>query len=281
MAQLAVTLNPAAAGRNRALWVPREHGAWGMLLVPLVTGAAVATGEPYLPLLWFTVAAVSLFWLRTPVEALLGTSVIRARTADERRAAWTAVAVISAISVACLAALFWGSRHLALFMIGATAGLAFAIQAPLKRQRKFRAAAEVIGSIGLTSTAASAYYLVTGTFGAAALTIWAINWLFAAEQIQFVQTRIRGAKLATFGERLARGKTYIVTIALVLLAIAIMSISKVTPALAIMAFAPALIRATLWFTSKHKPLDVHRLGWMELGNAITFALLLILAYRIA
>lgn len=27
--------------RRRALVVPREHGAWGMLLVPLLTGAAV------------------------------------------------------------------------------------------------------------------------------------------------------------------------------------------------------------------------------------------------
>ena len=281
MAQMAVTLNPAAVSRNRALWVPREHGAWGMLLVPLVTGAAVAVGGTYLPLLWFTVAAVSLFWLRTPVEALLGTSVIRTRTADERRGAWTAVAFISAISLLSLVALFWGGQHLALIVIGAIAGLAFAVQAPLKRQRKFRAAAEVIGSIGLTSTAASAYYLVTGEFGAAALTIWAVNWLFAAEQIEFVQTRIRGAKLASFRERLARGKAYIVTVASVLLAIAAMAVGELVPALAILAFAPAIVRAVAWFTSKQKPLDVHRLGWMELGNSITFAVLLIVAYRVA
>lgn len=277
---MAVTLNPAAAERNRALWVPREHGAWGMLLVPLLTGAAVASGGTYLPLLWFTIAAVSLFWLRTPVEALLGTSVIRARTTDERRAAWTAVGIIAAISVVCLAALFWRGQHLALLVIGAIAGLAFAIQAPLKRQRKFRAAAEVIGSIGLTSTAACACYLVTGSFGSAALTIWAINWLFAVEQIEFVQMRIRGAKLATFGERFARGKTHIFTSVLILLAIAAMAIGKLVPALAILAFAPALIRLALWFTSKHKPLDVHRLGWMELGNAITFAALLVTAFRL-
>jgi len=280
MAQIAVTLNPAAVTRNRAIWLPREHGAWGMLLVPLVTGATVAAGGSYLPLGWFTIAALSLFWLRTPVEALLGTSVIRARTSNERRAAWTAVAVVSAISLPSLVALFWGLQRLDLLAIGAVAGLAFAIQAPLKRQRKFRALAEVIGSIGLTSTAASAYYLVTGTFGSAALTIWAINWLFAAEQIEFVQTRIRGAKLATFADRLARGKTYLITAAPVLLALAALSIFKLVPALAILAFTPALIRAGLWFTSRQKALDVHRLGWMELGNAITFAALLVTAFRL-
>jgi YwiC-like protein len=281
MAQMTVTLNPATASRTRALWVPREHGAWGMLLVPLVTGAAAAAGGRYLPLLWFTVAAVALFWLRTPVEALLGTSVIRARTPDERRAAWTAVAIISVISLPCLAALFWRGQHGDLLAIGAVAGLAFAIQAPLKRQRRFRAAAEVIGSIGLTSTAASGYYLVTGKFGLSALIVWLINWLFAAEQIEFVQTRIRGAKLANFSERFSRGKSYLVTASLILLAIAVLSLESLAPVLAILAFVPAIVRAGVWFTSKQKTLDVHRLGWLELGNAIMFAVLLVLAYRVA
>jgi len=54
--------------------VPREHGAWGMLLVPLVTGAVVAarTGMNFANLTWFVVAALALFWLRTPVESWLG-----------------------------------------------------------------------------------------------------------------------------------------------------------------------------------------------------------------
>lgn len=281
MSQMAAPLNPVAANRNRALWVPREHGAWGMLLVPLATGAAIGSGGTYLPLLWFTTAAVSLFWLRTPVEALLGTSVMRARTSGERRAAWTATTGVGAISMASLAMLFRGGQHQALLPIGAAAGLAFAVQAPLKRQRKFRAAAEIIGSIGLTSTAASAYYLVMGKFGSAALTIWAINWLFSAEQIEFVQTRIRGAKLASLNERLARGKTYLITAMLVLLAVAALSAGNEAPTLAVIAFIPALIRAALWFTSKQKALDVHRLGWMELGNAITFAALLVTAFRLS
>ncbi len=280
MAEMAVTLNPATTTRNRAIWVPREHGAWGMLLVPLATGAAVASGGTYLPLLWFTVAAVSLFWLRTPVEALLGSSVIRVRTDAERRAAWTAVAVVGAISLVSLAALFWGGQHLDLLAIGAIAGLAFAVQAPLKKQRKFRATAEIIGTIGLTSTAASAYYLVTGQFGTAALVVWSINWLFAAEQIEFVQTRIRGAKLANLRERLSRGISYLITVVFVLLAVAALALCHLVPALAILAFVPAIVRAVVWFTSERKVLDVHRLGWMELGNSIAFAVVLVMAYRL-
>jgi YwiC-like protein len=59
-----------------ALILPREHGAWGLLLVPLVTGEGVALrqGSEVVPLLLLLTAALTLFWLRTPVEGLIGTS---------------------------------------------------------------------------------------------------------------------------------------------------------------------------------------------------------------
>ena len=59
------------SGRRRALVIPREHGAWGMLLVPLATGAVAALHFSVNggALALFIVAAMSLFWLRTPVES--------------------------------------------------------------------------------------------------------------------------------------------------------------------------------------------------------------------
>lgn len=62
-------LRAAQQARVRALVVPREHGAWGLLLVPLFTRvvAGYASEHRIGPLLIFMVAALSLFWLRTPV----------------------------------------------------------------------------------------------------------------------------------------------------------------------------------------------------------------------
>ena len=44
--------------RRRALILPREHGAWGILLIPLATGAAVgvSAGGRLLPLVPLTAA---------------------------------------------------------------------------------------------------------------------------------------------------------------------------------------------------------------------------------
>ena len=60
----------AIPGRNRSLIIPREHGAWGILLIPLFTGACAGLldGGRSEGLAPFTMAALCLFWLRTPVE---------------------------------------------------------------------------------------------------------------------------------------------------------------------------------------------------------------------
>src|ERR1035441_11084951 len=60
----------ARGERRHALILPREHGAWGLLLVPMVTGAGVAFRESnhFIPALLLLVVTLALFWLRTPVE---------------------------------------------------------------------------------------------------------------------------------------------------------------------------------------------------------------------
>jgi len=277
------SLNSAQSARTRALWLPREHGAWGMLLMPLATGAAVGVGRAanYVALLVFTIAALSLFWLRTPVEALVGTSVIRVRDAKERRVALTTIAIILAIAFVALTALFRGFRNFGLLAIGSAAALAFGLQSVLKKRgRSYRAISQVIGSIGLTSTAASAYYVVTGRFDSIALTLWVVNWLFAGEQIEFVQMRIRGARLENVHDRLSHGTSYLATVSAIGITIILLSLTGILPSLTIFAFVPAEVRSLIWFTSKSSSLDVHQLGSLELANAFVFAFVLIVIFRV-
>jgi hypothetical protein len=76
---------PIRRQRARALIVPREHGAWGLLLVPMVTGAGIAFrgSNHVVPFVLLLIGALALFWLRTPLESLLGASAMRAQTRDE------------------------------------------------------------------------------------------------------------------------------------------------------------------------------------------------------
>ena len=89
MTETSEAVRAAQQARTHALIVPREHGAWGLLLVPLFTGVAAGFNSVHRiwPLLVFTVGALSLFWLRTPIESLFGTGFLTTHTSRER---WTA-----------------------------------------------------------------------------------------------------------------------------------------------------------------------------------------------
>src|SRR5437588_12819094 len=81
------TVSTAQQTRRRAMIVPREHGAWGLLFVPLFTGFVAGAAPDYRigALLLFTLCAASLFFLRTPLETLLGIGPIVARPPGEGR----------------------------------------------------------------------------------------------------------------------------------------------------------------------------------------------------
>ena len=93
-------LEKARRERKHALIFPREHGAWGLLLVPMITGAGIAFRESrnVSPFLLLLTAALALFWLRTPLESLLSTSAIRVQTQEERRAVTVVILALGAVA---------------------------------------------------------------------------------------------------------------------------------------------------------------------------------------
>jgi hypothetical protein len=283
MSSLATGAYSLQTERLRWFVLPREHGAWGILLVPLVTGAWIgfSEGARVLPLLFFLTASLSLFCLRTPAEVWLGTSPLRAQSPAER---W--VVVYSIFAYATLVALavgwlLWRERAYGLLLVGGAAAMFFITQAGLKRLgRGARMAAQLVGAIGLTSTAAGAYYVVTGRLDRTALILWAANWLFAANQIHFVRVRIHGARATTRSEKLARGGWFLLAEAMT--ALLLMGTWRLgfLPGLAGLAFAPVLIRGVRWFFQANAPLAIHRLGFTELAHAVAFGVLFIVGYTI-
>jgi YwiC-like protein len=269
--------------RLKAMVIPREHGAWGMMLVPLATGAIVAlrSGVNGGALTLFIVAAMSLFWLRTPVEAWLGTSAIKAQTQTERTFVLRVILGIALLAAACTAGLLWNGRNRDLLLIGGVAALAFAVQAGVKKLgRKGRMPAQVIGAVGLTSTAAGAYYVATGKLDLTALALWLANWLFAGNQVHYVQVRIRSSRAVTVEEKVQQGFAFLAGQVVVIGAILAACRFRLFPAPVALAFVPMLLRESLWFVRGRQPLDVHKLGYSELRQALIFGALLCAAFLV-
>lgn len=287
-------LDKAARQRRHALILPREHGAWGLLLVPMVTGAGIAirtmwvphvspqlrdVGLPSagtIPFLLLLTAALALFWLRTPVESLLGTSAMRAQTKEERRTVLSVIAGIASLAAMSLATLLWAGRNPYLWLIGIAAAAAFAGQALLKRLgRRARMLPEIVGTIGLTCSAPAAYYVMTGKFGMTAWVLWLANFIFAGNQIHYVQLRIHTARAQTTREKLSHGWTFALGQLIMLSVLVVTATCGFLPWLTLIVFAPILFRGWLYFFQKPQPLLVRQLGWSELAQAILFCVLFI------
>jgi hypothetical protein len=160
MTENSEAVSAAQRARRRALIVPREHGAWGLMLVPLCTGVAAgfASAHRAWPLLVFTMATLSLFWLRTPLESLIGTGSLTTHTSRERWTALIASVCLGAVSAACLTGLMWKGRNSELLFLGAATALAFVAQAVLRMfGRRARMAAQLVGTVGLTWMVESMY----------------------------------------------------------------------------------------------------------------------------
>jgi YwiC-like protein len=257
--------------------IPREHGAWGMLLVPLATGAIVAAGPNtrYGSLVVFIFAAMSLFWLRTPVEAWLGTTSIKVQSLHERRSVLRIVLLLAAAGTLAIGWLFSAGFARGLMLIGAIAAMTFLLQAIVKGSgRRGRMPAQVIGAIGLTSTAAAAYYVTTGRLDSIAIALWVTNWLFAGNQVHFVQIRIRGSRAETAAQKARQAYGFVAGQVLLLLVILVGSRIAFFPRFTVIAFLPALLRGSLWFVRGRQALDVHKLGFSELRQALLFGVLL-------
>jgi len=229
----------------------------------------------------FSLVALSLFWLRTPLESWAGAVPNRVRTPAEFKLVRITVLLLAIIATGGSIWLFWGGRNRALLWFGSAAGAAFLIQFLIRWiWRSAKTAAQLVGAAGLTSTAPAAYYVATGHLNLVSWSLWAANLLFVINQIQFVQVRIRAARATNRRQKLAIGRGFVFGQALLLALILTASTAGVLSWYVAIAFSPVLVRGFAWFFAKPRPLAIHMLGKSELVYACVFGLLLVMALRL-
>ena len=270
------------ARRWSLVW-PREHGAWGILLVSLISGAAIgfSSATDFSALLWLAVAVVAAFCLRAPIENSLPASPFRARGSAEWLWAIAAASIYALAGVFAVTMLIRSGFFSLLWKLGMAAAGFFALQAALKRLgRSGRLPSEMIGVFGLTLAAAAGWAVAAGGFRQQALVIWILNGLFAADQVLYVQLRIREVRPAKVVSRSGSRIPLLAVEALIALLLIAGAHAGFIPWLALLAFLPVLVRGGAWsLRTDHGHLQIHRLGRSELLYSILFGLLLIAAFR--
>ncbi len=271
--------------RRRALVWPREHGAWGILLVALITGGAAgfSTFSDLHRMLWLTLAATAAFCLRTPLENSLPASPLRARGSSERR--WVSAATVTyALSCALGVGMLVDDGTLGLIWKPAivAAGL-FGLRAVLKRWgRHGRLLGEITGAFGLGVVAVAAWSVAAGRFDSEALVLWLMNGLFAANQILYVQLRMRETRLSKRRSLSGEKLFFLAGEALIAMVLIAGWQTGLIPGLAVLGFLPILARGGVWsFRRSRLPLRIHRVGKTELVYAILFGILVIAGFRLS
>ena len=265
------------------LLVPREHGSWGLWLLPLLSGAIVgqvlAPHTSAAPVFWFGLAAASAFLIYQPLESLLGLSLVKMRTQRQQRTALLWIIVLTIAAVCSVLELLHLQRFMVL-LIGVVASGCFGVRSLLGRSRRVRVLKQLIGALGLTSTAAGAYYAATGRMDRTALLLWLASWLFAVGQIEYVQLRLHLAQTRSLRQK-ARSSLPVTIFHVCVMSFAIIGgLADLVPLLLGLTFIPAIVRLAVWIVRPWRPLGVHILGISELIQGVLFNALLVTAFLI-
>lgn len=256
--------------------LPREHGAWAMLYVPLAVGAMVAWGSP-LRLFLLTLSATFVFIAR---ESLL--IWFRARSRGQRndqafRFSLSYLAIAGAFGSPLLLVyhLYW------FIALGFVALLLLAINAWQAVRREDRTiGSEMMAIAGLTLTAPAAFYAARGTVEVTALWLWALCAVYFASSIFYVKLRV-----STINPRLneTRRQTWwrcALYHGFLLASLSVLALTGSIDLFALAAFAPVLVRSFWSLARPVRQINLKRVGLLEIVYSLVFLIFTTLNFRL-
>lgn len=262
-----------AAGRPP---LPREHGAWLILYLPIVPGLVLAWPVRWVPVLLLVTCVTGLFLARHVGALLLRQRGQQSRTRQRRwLACYMAMAAAGGLPLVVV------FRYVALLPLVVIAASLFAVHSALQRgpggKRLDRSQwGEMLAVAALTLTAPAAYVVAGGTDRAAAWCLWTVCILYFSSGVFYVKmllaaAKVKGAFSARTQWRVARDNLLYHVLMVVVLLFAFAHLSEHTATLAALAFAPVIVRG-LWSaaTLSNKLPSLKRVGLVETLYAIWF-----------
>jgi hypothetical protein len=224
---------------------PREHGAWGILLVPFATACGAA-------------------WQWNLPAALLLASVLCfyvARTSWlKRQWKWVVGLLAASVTAAVPLVVVWQLWWLPAFAV---------VAAPLASRPTGRSVwSQLLGVIGLTLTAPAAWYAATGKLDATAWRLWVVMVAYFTGGVLYVRMFITRSRLPNLA--------YHAGLALFLVAGAVGGMISWPVAAA---FGPPVLRAVIGSGRLPAKLWLKKLGWTEVGYSLLFGASVVWAVR--
>lgn len=255
---------------KRFLW-PREHGAWGQMAMPLVTGLALA--RPGAAAWLFALAAALAFLAHEPALVLLGSRGARAR-ADDGPLAWRLLALMGLPSLAAGAVAAALAPAVALRSLAAVALLVAATVWLARRRLEMTTAGEVVVGATMASSLLPVA-LAAGAGHRASLTAfaaWTLSFAIAAVAVEAVLARGRT------GEPDPGRRNALLALGLWAAGAAGAALFSLPAALPL-SLLPTTLFAVAVCRSRMGPDRLKHLGWSLVGSTLVTLLVLVVGLR--
>lgn len=255
--------------------LPKEHGAWAILIAPILVGLIGAPTVSPAAAALFCLGSLAVFLVRTPMQALW------AKPGDRRALGWLAFYGALAAGAFLPLILLLGCWKLAYFAIPAGLLLFENLNAN-KTGRRFSAFNEAAGVFGLCLGAPAAYYAASFLLDARAWSLWLLCSVFFLGPIFYVkmaalQHRAVGDKGALPALDVMRRRSTLYH-GLTLLAVGAWAATGGIPAPAAIPFAASLVKSLLRASRPAERVDFKALGYAEIGYSALFVAVIGLAY---
>ncbi|MFQ5613466.1 MAG: YwiC-like family protein [Anaerolineae bacterium] len=262
--------------------LPKEHGSWAMLIVPLLLGLASAPVWRWRAVA-LLLAALGFFLMRYPLATLVKT---RRRRSTDRAYLWRWAAIYGGIVLLAGGWLVLAQGLWWLAAMGIVGGLLVAFHLWLvARRQEMSVVGELSGILGLALGAPMAYYTAGSQLDRAAAVLWLINALYFGGTVFYIKLKVRQQprqpRPQRPSQRLIRAGACLTYQTVALSVVIVLAALRQAPVLVPLAFVPVTVKVLwgAWHWQDKKSLSLVRLGVAEIAHAVAFAGLVIVAFR--
>jgi hypothetical protein len=262
--------------------LPKEHGSWAMLIVPLLVGFILAPTW-HGRVLVLLVAAFGFFLARYPLATLVKTW----RRKTNRAYLWRWTAIYGGVTVLSGAWLVFAQGLWWLLVMGIIGGALVCFHLWLvSRRQEMSVMGELSGILGLALGAPMAYYAASGQLDQTAALLWLVNVLYFGGTVFYIKLKVRYQPRlpapAQPAQRLLKAKACLAYQTIALTTLILLATLRLAPILTPLALVPATFKVLygVWQWQDKRSLSLVRLGITEIIHAVVFTLLIIGAFTL-
>lgn len=253
--------------------LPREHGTWAWLLLPLLVGAGVA-GRANPPVALLGMSVVFGFLARMPAEMAF-------RQPAHRRVQGGWAVLLGAVAAGGFITLLTYYERWWLLPLGMPVIVGPVVVVSSRALRfRWRDFGQLLVVASFAALAPAAHYAAVGSLQATGLSLWLLSALYGGSSVFYIRMLLnrRGPSgdSARPDRRLAVLVYHVALVALVALII----LAGDAPPLVAVSFAPLLAKVIYRVLRPPDHLDVRKTGLFEASQAALFAILLVAAYKV-